>query len=50
MRMLMTYEIPTEAGNAAIKDGRLQKVQESMLSELKPEAAYFTPGSAADGT
>jgi hypothetical protein len=40
--MLLKVNIPTEAGNAAIRDGRLGEVMESALQELQPEAAYFT--------
>ena len=44
--MLAKITIPVEAGNTAINDGSLPKTVQSMLDELKPEAAYF---SAADG-
>jgi hypothetical protein len=39
---MLTLQIPVQAGNAAIKDGRLAKVLESTLERIKPEAAYFT--------
>lgn len=42
MRMLMTVQIPTEAGNAAIKDGSLPQIVGKALEALKAEAAYFT--------
>jgi hypothetical protein len=42
MRLMMTVQIPTEAGNAAIKDGSLPQILGSALEELKAEAAYFT--------
>jgi hypothetical protein len=42
MRMLMTVEMDTEAASRSIKDGTLPKVMESTLSQLHPEAAYFT--------
>ncbi|MFH8568649.1 hypothetical protein [Streptomyces sp. NPDC017993] len=42
MRMVLKARIPTDAGNEAIKDGKLQKVIQSAMAELKPEAAYFT--------
>lgn len=45
MRTLMTVEVPTEPGSQAIKDGRMSKVVESVLSTLQPEAAYFTTRS-----
>jgi hypothetical protein len=42
MRMLMKVQIPTEAGNAAIKDGSLPEIVGKALETLKAEAAYFT--------
>ena len=42
MRMLMRVQIPTEAGNAAIKDGSLPQIVGRALEALKAEAAYFT--------
>ena len=45
MRTMIRVTIPVEAGNAAIKSGRLQQVMNEVLGRLKPEAAYFT----ADG-
>ena len=42
MRMLLKASIPVEAGNATIKSGTLGSSIESILAELKPEAAYFT--------
>jgi hypothetical protein len=42
MRMMMTVQIPTKAGNAAIKDGSLPKIVGKALDALKAEAAYFT--------
>ncbi len=41
MRTMMKVSIPVEAGNAAIKDGSLPKIMQSVLERLKPEAAYF---------
>ncbi len=41
MRFLLKAEWLVEAGNAAIKDGSLSKTIESILDDLKPEAAYF---------
>ncbi len=42
MRMLLRVSIPVESGNAAVKAGTLGKTIESILAELKPEAAYFS--------
>lgn len=45
MRMMLRVTVPTEEGNKAIKDGSMAKVIEHTLSDLKPEAAYFTAES-----
>jgi hypothetical protein len=42
MRMLMTVSIPVEAGNAAVRKGNLGSTIQSILADLKPEAAYFS--------
>ena len=41
MRCLMKVSIPVETGNVAIADGTLPKTIETILNELKPEAAFF---------
>jgi len=42
MRFLLKVNIPVEAGNAAAKAGKLGTTIQSILADLKPEAAYFT--------
>lgn len=42
MRFLLKVNIPVESGNAAAKAGKLGTTIQSILSDLKPEAAYFT--------
>ena len=42
MRMMLKVSIPVETGNAAIRDGSIVKKIQSILADLKPEAAYFT--------
>jgi hypothetical protein len=41
MRMMLRFTVPVEKGNAALKDGSLGKAMESIMGQLKPEAAYF---------
>jgi hypothetical protein len=42
MRFLVKVNIPVEAGNRLAKAGKLGTTIQSILSDLKPEAAYFT--------
>ena len=37
----MKVSMPVEAGNAAARSGSLGKIIQSILADLKPEAAYF---------
>lgn len=41
MRTMMRVTIPVEQGNKATKDGSLPEIMQSVLRDLKPEAAYF---------
>ena len=41
MRMLFRASFSVEASNAAVKDGRLEKLLQATLERLKPEASYF---------
>ncbi len=43
MRMMLRWTVPVERGNETIKDGSLARTIESLLQELRPEAAYFWP-------
>jgi len=43
MRMMLKFTLPVEKSNTAINDGSLGRTMESILSKLKPEAAYFMP-------
>ena len=49
MRFMVTFRVPLEAGNAVIKDGRLGRTIQSVLEDLKPEAAYFGEMDGARG-
>ena len=42
MRFLLKVNIPVEAGNTAAKAGELGATIQSILADLKPDAAYFT--------
>ena len=42
MRMMLKMSFPVEKANVAIKEGRLPKILQDLMAELKPEAAYFT--------
>ncbi len=43
MRMMLYVTIPAAKGNAAFKDGSLQKAVQATMEKIKPEAAYFGP-------
>ncbi len=42
MRMLLRVSIPVDRGNEAARAGTLGKTIQSILADLKPEAAYFS--------
>ena len=42
MRMMMMVSIGIEAGNRAVKDGRIGKILSATSEKLRPESAYFT--------
>ena len=41
MRFMLTFQIGLEERNAAVRDGTLGQTIESILNDIKPEAAYF---------
>lgn len=41
MRFLMRVSLPVDAGNEQIRSGKVQESLQSMMQDLKPEAAYF---------
>jgi hypothetical protein len=49
MRFMVTFRIPPEGGNAALKDGRLTPALQSVMEELQPEAGYFAAIDGARG-
>ena len=49
MRFMLTFRVPPEEGNAAMKEGSFMSAFQSVVEELQPEAAYFTPIEGARG-
>ncbi len=43
MRMMLRWTVPVEKGNETIRNGSLATTLQTLLEELKPEAAYFWP-------
>jgi hypothetical protein len=41
MRLMLKFTIPVERGNEAAADGTLAQAIESLIDQVKPEAAYF---------
>lgn len=42
MRMMLKVNMSTEAANELARQGKLSSTIQSILKDLKPEAAYFT--------
>jgi hypothetical protein len=49
MRMMIKFALPVEAGNEAVRSGKMQKVFQQLLEDLKPEAGYFFPNGGERG-
>ncbi len=49
MRFMLTFSIPHEKGNELDRAGKLGQTMQSILEELKPEAAYFYPTAGTRG-
>jgi hypothetical protein len=49
MRFMITCRIPVEKGNELAKKGTLGETIQSVMEELKPEAAYFSDIDGARG-
>jgi hypothetical protein len=47
--MMLNFTIPVERGNTAISDGMIAKTLENIMTQLKPEAAYFAPTDGKRG-
>ena len=42
MRFMLSFQMPTERANALIKEGTFPQTMQSIMEDIKPEAAYFT--------
>ena len=42
MRYLLKFDFPTESGNTTLRDPEFGKKMETLLADMKAEAAYFT--------
>jgi hypothetical protein len=40
MRMLLKFEMSLEAGNEAVRAGKISELDQSLLDRIQPEAAY----------
>lgn len=49
MRCMVTFRVPTQEANATIRDGTFPQTLQSIMEDLKPEAAYFTDVDGARG-
>jgi len=49
MRVMVKFSVPIDAGNAALRNGKLDKVFQQLLADLKPEAGYFYPNGGERG-
>jgi hypothetical protein len=45
--MMMKVNMPTEAGNALVRSGKLGSTLEKILGNMKPEAAYFAEDNSS---
>ena len=43
MRVMIKFRFPVDAGNSAVRSGKVEKLFQQILEDLKPEAAYFFP-------
>ncbi len=46
---MLSFRMPLDKTNALIKEGKFAQIQQSIMEELKPEAAYFTDIDGARG-
>lgn len=49
MRVMIKFSFPVKPGNELVSSGKINKVFQSLLEDLKPEAAYFYPENGQRG-
>jgi hypothetical protein len=49
MRFMITFRVPPEQGNAAMKDGSFIPAFQNIMEDLQPEAAYLADIEGARG-
>jgi hypothetical protein len=49
MRIMVKFRFPVDSGNAAMRGGKIAKMMEQIMADLKPEAAYFYPDAGQRG-
>jgi hypothetical protein len=49
MRMMVKFHFPVDPGNDLIRSGKVGKVFEQLMKDLKPEAAYLYPEDGERG-
>jgi hypothetical protein len=49
MRFMITCRIPVDKGNELVKNGSLGSTIQSIMEDLRPEAAYFSDIEGARG-
>jgi hypothetical protein len=43
MRVMVKFRFPVDPGNEVVRTGKVGKVFQQLMDDLKPEAAYFFP-------
>jgi hypothetical protein len=41
MRMMLKFQVPVDAGNDALRNGRFAKTMGELMERIQPEASYF---------
>ena len=49
MRMMVRFHFPASSGNDVVRSGKLNKVFEQLMADLKPEATYLYPEQGERG-